>query len=98
MRNVYKKDNVMARSIRSSLKDCFKLLLTATPLQNSLLELFGLISFIDNYIFGSIDSFKAQFSFLRDEKQKEFSDLVERIRPMYARTLRSQVLEYIKYT
>ncbi len=75
MRNVYKKDNVMARSIRSSLKDCFKLLLTATPLQNSLLELFGLISFIDNYIFGNIDSFKAQFSFLRDEKQKEFSDL-----------------------
>lgn len=98
MRNVYKKDNVMARSIRSSLKDCFKLLLTATPLQNSLLELFGLISFIDNYIFGNIDSFKAQFSFLRDEKQKEFSDLVERIRPMYVRTLRSQVLEYIKYT
>ncbi len=98
MRNVYKKDNVMARSIRTSLRDCFKLLLTATPLQNSLLELFGLISFIDNYIFGNIDSFKAQFSFLRDEKQKEFSDLVERIRPMYVRTLRSQVLEYIKYT
>ena len=98
MRNVYKKDNVMARSIRTSLRDCFKLLLTATPLQNSLLELFGLISFIDNYIFGNIDSFKAQFSFLRDEKQKEFSDLVERIRPMCIRTLRSQVLEYIKYT
>ncbi len=98
MRNVYKKDNVIARSIRTSLRDCFKLLLTATPLQNSLLELFGLTSFIDDYIFGSIESFKVQFSFLRDEKQKEFSDLVERIRPICIRTLRSQVLEYIKYT
>lgn len=64
MRNVYKKDNVIARSIRTSLRDCFKLLLTATPLQNSLLELFGLTSFIDDYIFGSIESFKIQFSFL----------------------------------
>ncbi len=31
MRNVYKRENVTARSIRSSLGDCFKLLLTATP-------------------------------------------------------------------
>jgi len=117
MRNVYKKDNVMARSVQDCLRDCFKLLLTATPLQNSLLELFGLTSFIDDYIFGSIESFKAQFSFLRsallpmakaatppdvfrvpEENQKEFSDLYERIRPMCIRTLRRQVLEYIKYT
>ena len=98
LRNVYKKNNVMARSIRESLKDCFKLLLTATPLQNSLLELYGLISFIDNYIFGNLESFKTQFSFLRNDKQKEFSDLAERIKPMYVRTLRRQVLEYIKYT
>lgn len=98
MRNVYKKDNVMARAVQDCLRDCFKLLLTATPLQNSLLELFGLTSFIDDYIFGSIESFKAQFSFLRDENQKEFSDLIERIRPMCIRTLRRQVLEYIKYT
>lgn len=98
LRNAYKTDNVIARSIRESLKDCFKVLLTATPLQNSLLELYGLISFIDEYTFGDIDSFKAQFSFLRDDKQKEFSDLVARLKTMCIRTLRRQVLEYIKYT
>jgi hypothetical protein len=38
-----------------------KLLLTATPLQNSLLELYGLVSVIDEYTFGDLASFKAQF-------------------------------------
>lgn len=98
LRNVYKKDNVMARAVKDCLRDYFKLLLTSTLLQNLLLELFGLTSFIDDYIFGSIESFKAQFSFLRDEGQKEFSDLIERIRPMCIRTLRRQVLKYIQYT
>lgn len=98
LRNVYKSENVIANSIRISLRDCFKLLLTATPLQNSILELYGLASFIDSYTFGDLDSFKAQFSFLRDEKQKEFSDLTERLKRMCVRTLRRQVTEYIKYT
>ena len=39
-----------------------KLLLTATPLQNSLLELFGLVSFIDEHAFGDLKSFREQFS------------------------------------
>jgi len=36
--------------------------LTATPLQNSLLELYGLVSIIDEFTFGDLRSFKAQFS------------------------------------
>ena len=39
-----------------------KLLLTATPLQNSLLELFGLVSFIDEHTFGDLKSFREQFA------------------------------------
>ncbi|MCK7477179.1 MAG: SNF2-related protein [Candidatus Moduliflexus flocculans] len=39
-----------------------KLLLTATPLQNSLLELFGLVSFIDEHAFGDLKSFREQFA------------------------------------
>jgi len=38
-----------------------KLLLTATPLQNSLLELFGLVSFIDEHVFGDLKSFKTKY-------------------------------------
>ena len=45
-----------------------KLLLTATPLQNSLLELFGLVSIIDDQVFGDLKSFREQFSDLTQEQ------------------------------
>lgn len=61
LRNVYRSDNKIARSIQKSTAQRKKLLLTATPLQNSLLELYGLVSFVDERIFGNLESFKAQF-------------------------------------
>jgi superfamily II DNA/RNA helicase len=70
--------------------------LTATPLQNSLLELYGLVSVIDDYTFGDLKSFKNQFSRLTNEDN--FDDLKQRLKPICQRTLRRQVLEYIKYT
>lgn len=97
LRNVYKKSNKIARSLKESLIDVPKLLLTATPLQNSLLELYGLVSFIDDYIFGDVDSYKSQFVRL-NEQQDEFEDLKSRIAPVCKRTLRRQVSEYIRYT
>ncbi|WP_350346459.1 DEAD/DEAH box helicase [Heyndrickxia faecalis] len=42
LRNVYKKSNKIARALRSATGGFPKLLLTATPLQNSLMELYGL--------------------------------------------------------
>ena len=39
-----------------------KILLTATPLQNSLLELYGLVSIIDDHVFGDLKSFKANYA------------------------------------
>lgn len=48
LRNVYKTSNKIARAIKIALADAPKLLLTATPLQNSLMELYGLVSFIDD--------------------------------------------------
>lgn len=96
LRNVYKTSNKIARTIKDSLTSTPKLLLTATPLQNSLLELYGLVSFIDDYIFGDIKSYKKQFARLTNEIN--FDDLKSRIAPICKRTLRRQVLEYIKYT
>jgi len=43
LRNVYKPDNKTARTLRDALSHARKVLLTATPLQNSLLELYGLL-------------------------------------------------------
>lgn len=96
LRNVYKANNKIARSIKSSLEEAPKILLTATPLQNSLMELYGLVSIIDDYTFGDQRSFRAQYSRVDDETL--FSELKERLKPVCKRTLRRQVLEYINYT
>jgi adenine-specific DNA-methyltransferase len=62
LRNVYKTSNVIAQTLKQALAQRPKLLLTATPLQNSLLELFGLVSFIDDHAFGDLASFREQFA------------------------------------
>ncbi len=97
LRNVYKATNKIAREIKESIAHAPKILLTATPLQNTLLELYGLVSIIDEHVFGDINSYKSQFVRLGDDTY-EFDDLKERIRTICKRTLRRQVLEYIKYT
>lgn len=96
LRNVYKPDNKIARTLKEALKDSPKLLLTATPLQNSLLELYGLVSFIDEYCFGDLKSFRSQYA--RLGTQDTFTELKSRLQPICQRTLRRQVLEYVRYT
>lgn len=96
LRNVYKPSNRIGNTIKDALEHSKKVLLTATPLQNSILELYGLVSLIDPFIFGDLKSFKSQFSRTIDEENYE--DLRQRLLPICKRTLRRQVLEYIKYT
>ncbi len=96
LRNVYKTSNKIAKKIKIALANSPKVLLTATPLQNSLMELYGLVSFIDEYIFGNVKSFRAQYA--RITFQATFESLKARLKPVCHRTLRRQVLEYIKYT
>jgi len=96
LRNVYKPSNVIANTLKLALAGKDKLLLTATPLQNSLLELFGLVSFIDEHTFGDLRSFREQFANL--SQQQVFQTLKTRLKPVCHRTLRRQVLPYVKYT
>jgi len=96
LRNVYKPSNVIANTLKQALKDRHKLLLTATPLQNSLLELFGLVGFIDELVFGDLKSFREQYSNLNQEQV--FLTLKERLKPVCHRTLRRQVTSYIPFT
>ena len=96
LRNVYKTGNKIARELKQALEHAPKLLLTATPLQNTLLELFGLVSFIDGHTFGDLKSFRSQFTRLSSDLI--FADLKKRLEPVCKRTLRRQVLEYIRYT
>jgi ERCC4-related helicase len=96
LRNVYKGTSKIASAIKQVIAPYPKILLTATPLQNSLLELYGLVSIIDDYAFGDFKSYKAQYA--RLGTGDNFTELRERLKPICKRTLRKQVLEYVKYT
>lgn len=95
LRNVYL-NKVVAKTIKDSLEGRRKLLLTATPLQNSLLELYGLVSIIDDHAFGDVQSFRDQF--MTGSTNSSFTLLKERLKPICTRTLRRQVRAYVSYT
>jgi ERCC4-related helicase len=97
LRNVYKTSNVIAKTLKEALAHVHsKVLLTATPLQNSLLELYGLVSMIDDRVFGDIDSFRSQFT--AQPREQAFAALRTRLAPVCKRTLRRQVQQYVPYT
>ena len=94
LRNAYRQSNRMGQNIRWALEDRRKILLSATPLQNSLLELYGLSTIIDERIFGDLPSFRTQYT----NSGGDLEALRERLKVFCKRTLRSQVLEYVQYT
>ena len=97
LRNVFRPSTKMARRITDAVSHAPKLLLTATPLQNSLMELYGLVSVIDEHVFGDAVSFRDQFVRVPNESQRN-RQLRQRLHPLCIRTLRKQVVEYIPYT
>ncbi|MBU1130736.1 DEAD/DEAH box helicase family protein [Patescibacteria group bacterium] len=110
MRNVWRKGNKTAKKIKEAIKNYPKVLLTATPLQNNLMELYGLTSFLDENYLGTEFSFKTLFV-NPIKKQKKFDNLIqlkERLMGkiidgeisggILTRTLRKQVRGLVKFT
>jgi len=99
LRNVYKSaENSRASVLRSALSGRQKLLLTATPLQNNLMELYGLVSIIDETYFGSEQAFRSEFGGREGLASRAL--LAKRLEPICKRTLRRQVQQagLINYT
>ena len=94
LRNAYRQSNRIGQRIRWATEERKKLLLTATPLQNSLIELYGLSTLIDEQLFGDLASFRSQYI----NYGGDISGLRERLRSFCWRSLRSQVVEFVRYT
>lgn len=92
LRNVFH-GTKRARNLYEMSKGIPKILLTATPLQNSLADLHGLISFIDPRIFGSEKMFNKHYI----EGSKDYSDLKRELSPVLYRTLRKDVAKYMNF-
>lgn len=94
LRNAHRASNRTGQALKRALQGRKKLLLTATPLQNSLMELYGLSTLIDEHLFGDEAAFRKQFI----NSATGLDELRERLASFAKRTLRRDVLEYIKYT
>jgi superfamily II DNA/RNA helicase len=100
LRNFYRGESArIASRLDTALKGRPKLLLSATPLQNNLQELYGLIALIDPHFFGSLDAFKARYCRPKLD-EAEYEHLRGRLKSICKRTLRRQVQEIggIKFT
>ena len=97
LRNVYKSNNVMGNKLKNALSGRKKLLLTATPLQNNLMELYGLTSLIDEHVFGDAKTFRDMYVKSANADIRNRS-LKLRMSGVCKRTLRKQVTEYVRYT
>ena len=112
MRNVWRKSNKIAKIIKEVIKPYSKLLLTATPLQNNLMELFGLTSFIDENYLGTEFSFRTLFvqPVTKQKKYENLNQLKQRLMGsinketglhdggIIARALRKQVRGFVPFT
>ena len=94
LRNAHRTSNRTGQALKRALAGRKKLLLTATPLQNSLMELYGLSTLIDEHLFGDEAAFRKQFM----NSATGVDELRTRLASFAKRTLRRDVLEYIKYT
>lgn len=91
LRNVFN-GAIRSKNLYEMSKGIPKILLTATPLQNSLEDLHGLVSFIDERIFGSEKVFNKRYI-----KGHDYSNLKRELSPVLYRTLRKDVAKYINF-
>lgn len=92
LRNVFH-GTKRAKNLYDLTKEIPKILLTATPLQNALTDLHGLVSFIDPRIFGSEKVFSRRFI-----EGGDYDELKQELLPVLYRTLRRDVGKYMAFS
>lgn len=95
LRNVWTGKTIISQGIKTALSDTKKILLTATPIQNNVMDVFGLISLIDDNAFGDAQIFREKYY---KNYGENLGELRERLGDYIHRTLREQVQPYIKFT
>lgn len=93
LRNAHRKSNRIGQALKAALAGRRKMLLSATPLQNSLMELYGLSTLLDEHLFGDEKVFRRRYI-----QQAEHDELKARLQGFVKRTLCRDVSEYVRYT
>lgn len=90
--NVCEEESSQAKILRSIAGNSFKILLTGTPIEKNIFDLYGLIYFIDETILPDVKTYEKRY--LR--KPENYPELAEIVSRYCFRTLRSQAGQYAK--
>ena len=74
---LFKPDNKTVQTLKSAVGDAFKLLLTPTPITMSIMDIYGLIHFIDDTVLPNSDEFYKRY-FRKPENYSELSAWTKR--------------------
>lgn len=92
LRRIYADTNKTAAVLKNAVGRAFKILLTATPMQNSIMDLYGLIHVIDETVFPDEKAFYERYF----RKPENYPELADRVGPFCFRTTRQEVTNYVK--
>lgn len=90
----YTGDNKTATTLKGATYNAFKLLLTPTPITMSIMDIYGLLWFIDETIVPDDKWFYERYF----RKPENYGELSEWVSKYCFRTLKSQVLDYVNFS
>lgn len=89
-----KPDNKISETLKSSVREAYKLLLTPTPITLSIMDIYGLIHFIDESVLPEADYFYKRYF----RKPENYPELTSWVSQFCFRTLKAQTTEYVNFT
>lgn len=90
--SVSNEDSKQAKILKEIAEGSFKILLTGTPIEKNIMDLYGLMYFIDETVLPDAETYMKRY--LR--KPENYPELAERVSKYCFRTLRSQAKQYAK--
>lgn len=89
-----KPEKEIVKTLKSAVREAYKLLLTPTPITLSIMDIYGLIHFIDESILPDADWFYKRYF----RKPENYPELTGWVSQFCFRTLKRQTTEYVNFT
>ena len=89
-----KPDKLLTKVLKDSVREAYKLLLTPTPITMSIMDIYGLIHFIDESVLPDADYFYKRYF----RKPENYPELTNWVSQFCFRTLKAQACDYVSFS